>query len=252
MNQSLRSKRFAAAALSVSGFLLLTSAAPAQDVETTTTRFPARAGEFSLKLEPGVAVPLSSPQSELFDVGGSATLKALWALDPYWDVGPSVTFTRAAGGRLVRRKRGRRGPSVAACGSSAPITWPTDSRRSHRGSTFDALYVRTDELNRPGFAAAVGFAVPHRQRAQLLAGPVRALLPDHSGHAGRLRQPRCQDPESGTQPRSGSSVKRELRVRDHGRAGATVRGERRSLSGSRQGRHSRHHRSLPSVAGPAG
>jgi hypothetical protein len=83
----------ASAPLFAIAVLMLASSARAQEgVEDGPQRLPARAGTFALKLETGVAVPLSSPQARLFDVGGGQTVKALWSLSPYWDVGPSVTF----------------------------------------------------------------------------------------------------------------------------------------------------------------
>jgi outer membrane protein OmpA-like peptidoglycan-associated protein len=122
---------------------------------------PARAGAFALKIEPGVAIPLSSPQKRLFDVGGSETIKALWTLNPYWDVGPSVTFaglpaadskseagTAWTFGGSVRFKRPHHAADGDALGGLSP--W----------IDLDALYVRTADLDRPGFAAAVGAAMP--------------------------------------------------------------------------------------------
>ena len=49
-------------------------------------------GEFSLKTELGFAFPLNTPQSTLFQLGGSESLKALWALSRYFDLGPSATY----------------------------------------------------------------------------------------------------------------------------------------------------------------
>src|SRR5947209_7845841 len=52
----------------------------------------AHSGEMSLKLEPGLAVPLGDPQARIYDVGGGQSLKALFGLTPFLDVGPSATF----------------------------------------------------------------------------------------------------------------------------------------------------------------
>jgi hypothetical protein len=52
----------------------------------------AAAGEVSFKLEPGVAIPLGAPQSEIYDVGGAQSLKALFGLTPYLDLGPTASF----------------------------------------------------------------------------------------------------------------------------------------------------------------
>jgi hypothetical protein len=51
-----------------------------------------RLGDFSLKVEPGFALPLTHPQSQIFKTGGSETIKALWVVNDYLDVGPSATF----------------------------------------------------------------------------------------------------------------------------------------------------------------
>ena len=52
---------------------------------------PSARADFSLKLEPGFAVPLTRPQSRQFGgLGGAAALKALFDLGPYVDVGPSI------------------------------------------------------------------------------------------------------------------------------------------------------------------
>ncbi|HEY5962202.1 MAG TPA: hypothetical protein VIV60_36850, partial [Polyangiaceae bacterium] len=69
--------------------LLLASSAWADEAPN---RLPAKVGDFSFKIEPGVAFPLSRPQSQIFKVGGGETVMALWALTPYLDLGPSATF----------------------------------------------------------------------------------------------------------------------------------------------------------------
>src|SRR5580692_12191556 len=52
----------------------------------------ANAVHVSLKLEPGIAIPLSAPQSQIYDVGGGESLKALFRVNRYLDVGPSAFF----------------------------------------------------------------------------------------------------------------------------------------------------------------
>src|SRR5687768_2733093 len=67
--------------------------AHAQEPETATgSPLPGRVGDFALKFEPGLAIPLSRPQSQRFELGGGQTVKALWALSEQLDLGPSVTF----------------------------------------------------------------------------------------------------------------------------------------------------------------
>jgi outer membrane protein OmpA-like peptidoglycan-associated protein len=165
--------------LSVAAALVATISFPAatraQEQGTATEgpeRVPARAGDFTLKVEPGVALPLSHPQSELFEVGGSQTVKALWALNPSFDLGPSMSFlylpadapSSEAGiawtfGGGVRFKRAHHAPDNDGFYALSP--WVD----------IDALYVRTGELNRAGFAAAVGLSVPVGAPRAVWLGP---------------------------------------------------------------------------------
>src|SRR6476620_9329417 len=52
----------------------------------------ATAGDLTFKLEPGVALPLSAPQSDLYGAGGGESLKALFGLNRYLDIGPTASF----------------------------------------------------------------------------------------------------------------------------------------------------------------
>ncbi len=162
-----------AARLSALPILLCAPLVHADELESTgPNRVPAQAGAFALKVEPGVAIPLTSPQSQRFDVGGSETIKGLWTLNPYLDIGPSVTFvglpaadsvseagTAWTFGGSARLKRPHHTPdSDAALGLSPWVD-------------VDALYVRTADLNRPGFAAAVGVAMPIGADRTVWLGP---------------------------------------------------------------------------------
>jgi hypothetical protein len=42
---------------------------------------PGRMGDLALKMEPGVALPLTNPQSRTFKTGGGETIKALWVVN---------------------------------------------------------------------------------------------------------------------------------------------------------------------------
>lgn len=160
-------------ALMTSAVLLIAPGVSAQEARIAeVNRLPAKAGEFSLKVEPGLAIPLTAPQSELFELGGGQTVKAFWALNEHWDIGPSATFlalptdtssnesgTAWSLGGSVRFKRTH----------SAP-----DNDKYHAISPWvdaDALYVATGELSRPGFALAAGFAVPLGERRTFWLGP---------------------------------------------------------------------------------
>ncbi|WP_232293439.1 OmpA family protein [Stigmatella aurantiaca] len=134
---------------------------------------PARAADFGLKFEPGVAVPLTAPQSQLYKTGGGLTLKALFGLNQYLDIGPSVTLLQlpatadqmepgaawAFGGGL-RFKRPHNAPGGSE-GFFAISPW----------ADADALYVRTGSLNRPGLAVAAGLSIPIGETRSFWAGP---------------------------------------------------------------------------------
>jgi len=73
--------------------LLFTQVAQAGDdpaVEPGPLR--TRPGSFALKLEPGLAIPMTDPQSRIYNFGGAFMVKALIAVTPYLDLGPSVSF----------------------------------------------------------------------------------------------------------------------------------------------------------------
>jgi outer membrane protein OmpA-like peptidoglycan-associated protein len=145
--------------------------------ELGNEHLPAEVGDFALKIEPGVAFPLTEPQSELFQVGGGETIKALWTLKPYFDVGPSATYlalpretalgdfgTAWAFGAGVRLKRPHHAPDNDAFHAISP--W----------ADADALYVRTGELNRPGFALAAGLSIPVGEARGFWIGPFARYL----------------------------------------------------------------------------
>jgi outer membrane protein OmpA-like peptidoglycan-associated protein len=150
------------AALVGAAMLLVVPFTQASEIETSgSSPRPAQLGDFALKVEPGVALPLTHPQSQIFKVGGGQTIKALWLVNGYMDVGPSVSFTAlptesALGdfgtawtfGGSLRIKRPHDVPARNALYASSP--W-LDA---------DAFYVRTGGLNRPGFAVGTGLSVP--------------------------------------------------------------------------------------------
>src|SRR4051812_36378928 len=46
----------------------------------------------SVKLEPALAIPLSAPQSQIYDAGGGQAVKLLFGLTPYIDIGPTASI----------------------------------------------------------------------------------------------------------------------------------------------------------------
>jgi len=133
---------------------------------------PGRAGDFALKVEPGVALPVGEPQPQIFKTGGGQTIKALWGVNRYLDLGPSATFmalpaatpmgsagTAWAFGGSLRFKRPHQAPDHDGFFATSP--W-LDA---------DALYVRTAQLNRPAFAVAAGLSQPIGESRVFWIGP---------------------------------------------------------------------------------
>jgi len=160
-------------ALTVAAILLVVPFTQASETETAGSNpRPAQLGDFALKVEPGVAIPLSHPQSQIFKVGVGQTIKALWMVNGYMDVGPSVSFTALptetglgdfgtawtfGGGLRVRRPHDV--PARNALYASSP--W-LDA---------DAFYVRTGGLNRSGLAVGAGLSVPIGEMRIFWVGP---------------------------------------------------------------------------------
>lgn len=151
----------------------------------------ARAGDLALKLELGGTFPFTEPQSDRFGAGGGATLKALWPLGPYLDVGPSATFV-ALSNEDDDADTGR----AWAFGASLRLKRPHPSLETSALRSFspwvdaDALYVRTGDLNRPGFAVGAGVAFPLGASRMVWIGPfVRYFqiiqVPERDGYDNR-------------------------------------------------------------------
>ena len=128
----------------------------------------ARADDLALEVAPGVAIPLTSPQSDHFSVGASESLKLLIGLTPYLDVGPTASFTFLPG------KNNENAGTVWGLGGGLRLKRPHDAEGMYGISPWaavDALYIRTGDLNRPGFAAGVGVAVPIGESRAFWVGP---------------------------------------------------------------------------------
>ena len=169
-------------ALTGAALLLCGPLAQASEAETSSYQpIPARIGDFSLKVEPGVALPLTHPQSRIFDTGGGETIKALWLVNKYMDVGPSATFltlpTEASGGEAG---------NAWTFGGSLRLRSPRNASDKFLvispWADADLLYVRTGGLNRPGFAVATGVSVPIGQARIFWVGPFARyfqIMQDH-------------------------------------------------------------------------
>jgi outer membrane protein OmpA-like peptidoglycan-associated protein len=158
-------------ALTSAALLLFTPFAQATEADAPSARpLPAKLGDFALKLEPGIALPLTNPQSRLFKTGGSGTIKALWVVNEYMDIGPSATFLS-----LPSETSGAEAGNAWTFGGSLrlrrPRTAPDTFLAISPWVDADILYVRTGGLNRPGFAAAAGLSVPIGKARIFSIGP---------------------------------------------------------------------------------
>jgi outer membrane protein OmpA-like peptidoglycan-associated protein len=204
----------ATATITCTALLLLASSARAAETQAEgPKRLPARAGEFALKIEPGVAFPLSRPQSQLFKAGGGETIKALWSLAPYVDIGPSVTFVDLANEDSVREDG-----TAWAFGGGVRLKRPynaPDNDEFYGISPWvdaDALYLRTGELDRPGFAAAVGLSVPLGEARAFRIGPFVRYLQILQGTSTGSDNRDARVLSLGISFEAGASVRREHHI----------------------------------------
>jgi outer membrane protein OmpA-like peptidoglycan-associated protein len=164
---SLRAKT----ALAGASVLLCSQFAKASEAKTSDYKpLPARIGDFALKVEPGVALPLTNPQSRLFKTGGGETIKALWVVNEYMDIGPSATFLA-----LPSETSGTEAGTAWTFGGSLRFRRPRNAPQTYLAISpwvdVDVHYVRTGGLNRPGFAAAAGVSVPIGKARVFWIGP---------------------------------------------------------------------------------
>lgn len=133
---------------------------------------PAQPGDFGLRIEPGLAFPLTQPQSQRFVLGGSQTIKAAWNLTRWLDLGPSVTFLA-----LPSAATGTDPGTAWTFGASLRLKRPHDYADDDLvlglspWLDLDALYVRTGPLNRPGFDLGAGASLPLGRARIFWLGP---------------------------------------------------------------------------------
>lgn len=133
----------------------------------------ARAQEVTLRVEPGVAIPLTDPQAQRFGVGGALALKPELTLFHYVGVGPSVQVMQ-----LPSNVSGVDAGNAWSYGGFVRVKRPHDELNTGRGWSAvspwidtDLKYTRTDGLDRFGAAVAVGAQVPTSDSRWLWVGP---------------------------------------------------------------------------------
>lgn len=144
----------------------------------------AQAQEVSLRVEPGVAIPLTDPQDQRFGVGGAVAVKPEITLAHYLGVGPSLSYMW-----LPSRVDGVDNGTALGFGAFARLKRPHDELNTGRGFSAvspwidaDAQYVRTQPLDRFSWSAAVGAAVPTSDSRQLWVGPFARFYDIHEAY----------------------------------------------------------------------
>jgi outer membrane protein OmpA-like peptidoglycan-associated protein len=129
---------------------------------------------FSLHLEPGVAIPLSAPQSNIYDPGLALGVKGMFTLTPNFAIGPSVS------GMYLPRQvdNGQNAGVLWQFGGSARLQG--DRRITNRNpitSLFnpwidvDVMGASTGDLVLPAFDVGVGAELPFDQNHIAWVGP---------------------------------------------------------------------------------
>lgn len=133
----------------------------------------AQAQEVTLRVEPGVAIPLTDPQAQRFGVGGALAIKPELTFFHYVGVGPSVQVIQ-----LPSRIDGVSAGNAWSYGGFVRVKRPHDELNTGTGLSaispwidLDMKFVHTDPLNRFGTSVAVGAQVPTDDKRWLWVGP---------------------------------------------------------------------------------
>lgn len=166
---------------------------------------------FALRLEPGMAVAVTDPQSELTQLGFAQTVKLFFGLTPYLELGPSASFTTLpASGDMTESGR------AWTAGAGARLMRPHDAAGSGFSAISpwvdaDALYVRTGDLHKPGFALGAGVSVPVDKRRRFWLGPYVRYFQIMQGERAGFDNRDAQIVSVGLSLEVGSGVERERR-----------------------------------------
>ena len=133
----------------------------------------AQAQQVSLRVEPGVAIPLTAPQDQRFKVGGDVEVKPELGIGSYFSLGPSLGVLS-----FHSDVNNVDAPTAWLFGGFMRVKRPHDEKNTGSGLTAvspwadaDLQYVRSGELDRLGWAAAIGASVPTDSKRWLWVGP---------------------------------------------------------------------------------
>ena len=173
----MRSKSYLVhSATTVAALLLVAPVAQAQEAEADAEATAPRLGsglQLALRLEPGLAMALTAPQSGATEAGFGHAVKLSLGLTPFLEVGPSASFTTLPATASMADAE-----TAWTFGAGARFMRPHGAAGGRRGFyavspwiDADLLYVRTGELDRPGFAAAAGLTMPVDRSRMFWIGP---------------------------------------------------------------------------------
>jgi outer membrane protein OmpA-like peptidoglycan-associated protein len=129
--------------------------------------------DLTLRVDPGVAIPLTRPQSDRFNVGGDLALKPTVGLLPWLDA--NVTLSAMA---LPSRRSGTDAGTAYGAGFGLRVKRPHDDSNTGSGwsavspwADTDLQMIGTGPLARPAVALAIGAAVPTSDARNIWLGP---------------------------------------------------------------------------------
>lgn len=120
----------------------------------------------ALKIEPGLALPLTKPQSQLFDPGIAQSVKGYYGLTSYLDIGPSASFLY-----LPAANSAVHSGSAWSVGGGLRLKRPHEDGDVSPWIDSDLQYTHTGEVGRPSISVAVGVAAPLDDARSLWFGP---------------------------------------------------------------------------------
>lgn len=135
---------------------------------------------FTLKVEGGYALRLTTPQTHWFDNGGSLELKALYNVTDWLSIGPSVAFLALYQGESQPFTNGT--GTAWMFGGSLMFKKPYNLDAAYGANVGgwhdfspwidgDAFYVHTGSLNRPALAVAIGATFAVNDSRSVRVGP---------------------------------------------------------------------------------
>lgn len=151
-------------------------------VTTLLVASTASAQPFTLRVEPGLAISNTAPQSNRFGpIGGALAVKPEIGLNSYLSFGPSFQFVG-----LPSKVSGVETGTAWSYGLFGRVKRPHDERNTGKGLEAispwveaDVRYVYTGGLNRFGWSTSIGAQLPTSDSRQLWMGPFASYQTIH-------------------------------------------------------------------------